>query len=109
MGQTKSSEIRDLDNEILSLSNVRDALESEISVLEERIEQQRQTLNKKPSNKRDDKDGGIYVFDDGDQTAEAFDDFFSKTDPEVDRIRDDLLNDSPPRRRFSVLSARLGG
>ena len=108
MGETNSSKIRDLDNKIDSLSNVRDALESEISLLEERIEQQRESLKAK-SDVQSGKEGGIYVFDEEDRTAVAFDEFFSKTDPEVDKIRDDLLNDSPPRHRFSVLSARLGG
>ncbi len=104
MGKTKSSEIRDLDNKIDSLTDVRDALASEISLLEGRIERQRRSLEASPEKER-----AVYVFDEDDKTAVAFDDFFSKTDPEVDQIRDDLLNDSRPRRRFSVLSARLGG
>ena len=111
MTQTSKSSRKELDAEIVELSDIRDGLVSEISELELDLERQRETpVSESESDAPvdcEEDDESRYVFDEGDKAAADFDQFFSTADPEVEKIRDDLLNDSPPRRRFAALSARL--
>ena len=103
MKRAMKLKVEELGDEIVELSARRDSLASQVLVLEERLGDGKDSKIAKRVGPT------IYEFDEQDRTALAFDEFYGDIDPQIEKIRDDLLNDSDRRRRFSVLSARLGG
>lgn len=100
MSRSMQAKAKKLDEEIIELVARRETLESEVLLLEGRIAD---------SDSGKIVDSGLYEFDEGDKTAVAFDEFYGDVDPKLEKIRNDLLNDSSRRRRFSLLPVRLGG